>query len=150
MPSAVFDSNVLVSGPLKRHRGGIPDQIIRQPERYELHLAEAILKETRRVLQYPRIRRKAQLIEEEIDEYLDGLRAVATIHMNLPRLDVIADDPDDNVILACAVVAQTDYIVSGDPHLLNLGAYEDIQIIRPAAFLARIQGADNGDSMNDS
>lgn len=150
MPSVVFDSNVLVSGLLKRHRGGVPDQIIRQPEKYELHLAEEILSETRRVLHYPRIQKKAQLSEEEIDEYLDDLRSIATLHTNLPDVDVIAADPDDNLILACALAADADYIISGDPHLTDLGEYEDIQVIRPAAFLEMLKTSGASEEGDDN
>lgn len=37
---------------------------------------------------------------------------------------VIADDPDDDSILACAVAGHADPIVSGDRHLLRLKEYE--------------------------
>ena len=37
--------------------------------------------------------------------------------------------------LACAVEGEADYIVSGDQHLLKLGAFKGIQIITPAQFL---------------
>jgi len=35
-------------------------------------------------------------------------------------------DPDDDLFLRCALVADAAYIVSGDSHLLDLGIYEDI------------------------
>lgn len=50
---AVLDTNVLVSGLIKRRRGGIPDQIIRQTAKYQLCLSEEIFEETHRVLHYP-------------------------------------------------------------------------------------------------
>jgi putative PIN family toxin of toxin-antitoxin system len=37
-------------------------------------------------------------------------------------LDVIAKDPDDNHVLACAVAGKADFIVTGDKHLLNLSS----------------------------
>lgn len=48
---------------------------------------------------------------------------------------VIADDPDDDSILACAVVGQADLIISGDRHLLQLKEYAGIPIVRPMDFL---------------
>lgn len=44
---------------------------------------------------------------------------------------VIAADPDDDHVLACAVAGQADLIVSGDKHLLGLGGrYNGIAIVR--------------------
>ncbi|MGB5063846.1 MAG: putative toxin-antitoxin system toxin component, PIN family [Candidatus Competibacter sp.] len=48
---------------------------------------------------------------------------------------VIADDPDDDHILACAVAGKAAIIVSGNKHLLRLKEYEGIPIVRPMDFL---------------
>ncbi|MCC6659090.1 MAG: putative toxin-antitoxin system toxin component, PIN family [Rhodocyclaceae bacterium] len=46
---------------------------------------------------------------------------------------VVANDADDDHVLACALAAQADLIVSGDKHLLGLGgAYQGIRIASPA------------------
>lgn len=52
-----------------------------------------------------------------------------------PTLHVVADDPDDDKFLDCAVAAQAEIIVSGDEHLLSLGSFQGIQILTPAAFV---------------
>ena len=54
---------------------------------------------------------------------------------------VIADDPDDNHVLACAVEGNADLIVSGDRHLLMLKEYEGIPIVRPVDFLRTLGSA---------
>jgi hypothetical protein len=51
------------------------------------------------------------------------------------EVDVVAADPSDNMVLACAVEGHADYIVSGDTHLLSLREYAGIPIITAAAFL---------------
>lgn len=38
-------------------------------------------------------------------------------------------DPDDDAVLACAVAAHADFIVSGDADLLVLGAFSGIPIV---------------------
>ena len=48
---------------------------------------------------------------------------------------MIADDPDDNAVLACAKEGDAAYIVTGDAHLLRLGTYEGITILTPVQFL---------------
>lgn len=51
--------------------------------------------------------------------------------LSVPR--VVADDADDDHVLACAVAARADLIVSGDKHLLGLGDnYQGIAILTPA------------------
>lgn len=140
MLKAVLDTNVLVSGLLKRGRGGVPDQILRRLEKYQLFCAKEILEETRRVLHYPRIQKKHRLTDEEIRQYLTYLRSVAVLVEDLPALEVIHEDPDDNVILACAVKAKADYLVSGDPHLKRLRTYRGVRIVSPAEFLKILQG----------
>jgi len=44
-------------------------------------------------------------------------------------------DPNDDVILASAIAAQADYLVSRDKDLLSRRAYDDISIISPEEFL---------------
>ena len=50
----------------------------------------------------------------------------------------VARDPDDDHVLACALAASADLIVSGDSELLNMKAYQGIPIVSPAEALARI------------
>jgi uncharacterized protein len=44
------------------------------------------------------------------------------------------------MVLACALDGNADYIVSGDSHLTDLREYRGIQIVRPAAFVALLDG----------
>lgn len=55
---------------------------------------------------------------------------------------VIADSDDDQV-LACALAGNADYVVSGDPHLLEIHEYNDIPILTASEFLSLL------DSQND-
>ena len=41
----------------------------------------------------------------------------------------VPNDADDDHVLACAVAAQADYIVSGDRHLLDIKEFQGIQIV---------------------
>ena len=51
------------------------------------------------------------------------------------RVNAVREGPDDNRILECALAADADVIVSGDRHLLKLGAHEGITILTPRDFL---------------
>jgi predicted nucleic acid-binding protein len=54
------------------------------------------------------------------------------------ELDVVLDDPDDDMVVECAVEGKAAYIVSGDKHLLNLKEYEGIVIVRANEFLGLV------------
>lgn len=54
---------------------------------------------------------------------------------------VIAADPDDDLILACAVKGAATHLVTYDPHFDFLGgSYRGIQILRPLGFLYLLRG----------
>ena len=98
----------------------------------ELAISDAILDEFSRIL-HDKL--------EWSNDCLNSMRAeVATSTRRVPStetLDVVKADPDDNRILECAVAARSDVIVTGDAHLLQLGAYRGIKIMKVADFLGR-------------
>lgn len=51
-----------------------------------------------------------------------------------PELPAVARDPDDDAVLAAAVVAAADSIVTGDRDLLDLESHRGIPIVTPAVF----------------
>lgn len=50
----------------------------------------------------------------------------------------VCRDPDDDEVLALAIAAKVDLIVSGDNDLLSLGNFEGVPIIAPAHAVRRI------------
>ena len=71
---------------------------------------------------------------EVIQRMLAALRKHARLVPGRLDLEVIAEDPDDDQVIIAAVEGSVDYIVSGDRHLRDLGAYQGIRIISPAEF----------------
>ena len=54
---------------------------------------------------------------------------------DLPAVRAVPDDPKDDPIIATAVAAKADYLVTGDrAHLLPIGQYEGIRIVSPREF----------------
>ncbi len=49
----------------------------------------------------------------------------------IPR---VCRDRGDDRILACAVAARAEFLVSGDDDLLDLSAFQRIRILRPRDF----------------
>ena len=61
---------------------------------------------------------------------------MAELVTDLPTLRAVPDDPKDDMVVATAVAAKADYLVTGDRrHLLPIGSYEGIQIVTPRQFL---------------
>lgn len=51
-------------------------------------------------------------------------------------------DADDDAVIACAIAAQADMIVTGDRHLLEIHPFRDIAILTPADALQRLTAGD--------
>lgn len=47
----------------------------------------------------------------------------------------VATHPEDDLILAAAVSARADYLVTGDDQLQKLGGFEGVKIVSPREFL---------------
>ena len=66
-----------------------------------------------------------------VKPFVSRLRHIASIVTPTERITAVADDPDDNAILECAVAAQARLIVSADNHLRKLNPYQGIGITHP-------------------
>jgi putative PIN family toxin of toxin-antitoxin system len=134
----VLDANVLVNAVISSR--GAPAQILRlwEEERFDVLVSRPILEELERVLHYPRIQQKYDLLEEDVATFLRFMRSGAIIVEPNDKITVIERDPTDNRYLECAVAGGASYIVSGDQHLLELGEFRGIVILPPAGFLAAL------------
>jgi len=55
--------------------------------------------------------------------------------------EAVTGDPDDDLILACAIEAEMNVLVSGDRrHLLPVGEHRGVRVITPQALLAELRG----------
>ncbi|HEY4423985.1 MAG TPA: putative toxin-antitoxin system toxin component, PIN family [Pyrinomonadaceae bacterium] len=68
-----------------------------------------------------------------------GYAALASVIEPAEMEPVILADPDDDAVLACAVAAGSEVIVSGDSHLLTLKRYQDIRVLTARELVAEIQ-----------
>lgn len=109
----MLDSAILISAFLSE--GGLSFAILQQGKarKFIWCCTEEILQETRRVLvEELRIRKRYRYADEQVSDFLDGVRAVAVMAQSLPEIQVIERDPQDNKILACAVATQAGFIVN--------------------------------------
>jgi predicted nucleic acid-binding protein len=47
----------------------------------------------------------------------------------------VAPHPEDDLVLAAAVTAEADFLVTGDKRFLAVGSYAGVTILSPRAFL---------------
>ena len=70
-----------------------------------------------------------------MEVFINYLRNISTVVTHLPEIHVIERDPKDDIIISCAVAVSANYIISRDRDLLDLGNYQQIQIITPEDFM---------------
>jgi len=130
----VLDSVVAVSAFLT---DGLTAALVSEcQENVYLYTAEEILAEIRRVLlEKPHIRNRYTYSSETVEDFIKYLRDISTVVVQLPEIRVIERDPKDDMIVSCAVAVGADYIISRDRDLLDLGNYQQIQIVTPEQFM---------------
>ena len=133
----VLDTNVLVSGLLWR---GPPHELIQQARSGRMTIVSStdLLVEFGAVIRRRKFRPALGRSRTDVDRLLREVRHLVEIVRLTPALEVISRDPDDDVVLAVAVAARADLIVSGDIDLLILRSYRGIPIVDPASALAQI------------
>jgi len=137
--NVVLDTNVLVSAAISPK--GPPAEIIKawRAGRFSWVTSLSLLDELRRVLSSRRVRRYVAWSSQEAKEFVALAAEVARVVEPHRAIDVIAEDPADNLVLEAAAEAGADCIVSGDSHLLSLGEFEGIPILSPLRFLAALR-----------
>ena len=126
----VIDTNVFISA---FGWDGKPEAVLSLMEQRRIVncITSDIYNELRRVVAYPKLKFSPTLQVNILEFVFSWSRFVQPKN----TVAVIADDPDDDKFLACAVAANASAIISGDPHLLALGSYRSIPILTPAQFL---------------
>jgi putative PIN family toxin of toxin-antitoxin system len=136
MPTIVPDSTVLVSAFLAPH--GAADRVLdaAMANQVQLAVSAAILAETRRVLlTYRRLRQRYTYTDDEVEGFYALLGQAFILLTAFPPVSGVCRDPNDDMVLACAVAASAQYLVTRDKDLLVLQQYQGIMIVTPEAFL---------------
>jgi putative PIN family toxin of toxin-antitoxin system len=69
---------------------------------------------------------------------LDEVQKCSRLVTITGKLKAVSADPDDDMVLECALVGGATYIVTGDRHLLALGSFQGILIVKATDFLAMV------------
>jgi hypothetical protein len=138
----VLDTGILIAALITS--GTPPDMIYRawRKKRFELITSEWQLEEFRRVSRYPKLR--TYLKSADAGNLVNGLRREATVLSQLPTVD-LSPDPDDNPVLAMALAAHADILVTGDRRdLLALGTVGATRILSARQFVDELKISTDG------
>jgi len=139
----VLDTNVVISAFLWY---GTPTRLLEMVEEdaIQLFTSQALLDELSSILLHARklaapIRKTGLTAEEIFIEY----QRLSTLVTAQKLTKKICRDADDDAVLACALAAKAEIIISGDKDLLVLHSFREIPILKPAdavKYLQKIKG----------
>ena len=134
----VLDTNVLVSAFLWQ---GVPGRLIELATEQEIQLvtSRVLLDELADVLPRKKLAKKVAATGLTPAQIVLNYRRLAQLITARKLSQAVSRDADDDHVLACAIAAQADLIVSGDEHLLSLKIHQNIPILTPAEALRSIE-----------
>ena len=125
----VVDTNIVVSAALKPV--SVPaDALFVALTSADLYISNEIFAEYDEALNRPKFGLPQSTIREILETISHNARIVKP-HMRLS----VADDPDDDKFLECALVCEADYLITGNlPDFPE--RFENTQIVSPREFLS--------------
>ena len=135
----VLDTNIVVAGLLWN---GPPRRLIEwaiEGEAVELFSSRALLDELAHTLGYSKFSARITAFGTSINALVTQYTALVSLVMpaSVPR--VVANDGDDDHVIAAAVAARAELIVTGDrKHVLPIGSHQDIAIVTAREVVDRL------------
>ena len=125
----VLDTNIFISGIFWK---GSSNKVILNLREGKVTLVTSlkIISEIIKVLKDFKIR----LLDDMIKEWVDLIVRNSIIVEPKERIEIVKDDPKDDIFIETAVAGNVDYIISQDNHLLKLKEFRGIKIITPEEF----------------
>jgi putative PIN family toxin of toxin-antitoxin system len=131
----VLDTNIVVSGLLWK---AAPRQVLdaAREQHITLYTSSVLLDELAEVLSREHLASVIAAHQASPAFLMQRYAMLAQLVMPASIGRVVVQDIDDDAIIACALGADAELIVSGDAHLLNLKRYQAIDIVSATAALA--------------
>ena len=134
----VLDTNTVVSGFLW---GEAPRALIEaaMDERIELFTCATLIEELAGILPRQKFAQRLVAKQLSIPALIERYSALAEIVETAMLSGPVSPDPDDDVVLATALAAHAELIVSRDKHLRNLKHFHRIPILNATDALHHIE-----------
>jgi len=131
---AVADTNIVVSALLWR---GAPHRLFGRIESAEIafYTSRVLIAELADVLPRRKLARAVRATGKSVERLVSEYEAIAQLVKPRALRAPVSRDPDDDHVLACALGARAQLIVSGDMDLRILKTYRGIRIASPAEAL---------------
>jgi putative PIN family toxin of toxin-antitoxin system len=131
---AVIDTNIIIRALIKP-TGTVGPVLgrLRNGEFTAIY-SDAILEEMLAKLALPRISKKYQIRESDIEDLL-ALLALRGELVNPSRSVQVCRDPSDDMFIAAALEGKAEWVVTGDQDLLTLEKFERVRFVSPRIFL---------------
>lgn len=138
----VLDTNVVISGLLW---SGTPRRVfdLAEKEGLTLYTSDEMLEELADTLVKDKFRKRIEKLGVTPTSLVAQYRDACLHVLPVPIYTVLSSDRDEECVLECAVAAGADIIVSGDHHLLDLVAFQGIQILTPGEAVDHITNQRN-------
>lgn len=139
----VLDTNTAISGLLWH---GTPGKLVDAARSQSISLCTSavLLAELRGVLAREKFAKQLETRGLSAVAVFNGYAALTTVVVPAIIHPTIINDPSDDAILACAIGAKAELIVSGDRHLLDLQEYEGTRIVTAVEAVKRIASLARG------
>ena len=123
----VLDTNVVASAMLW---GGAPRLLLQtaHEKRIDIFTSTPMLLELTGILARPKFAGKITASGFSIDQLVERYAQLASLirPAAMPR---VAPDPDDDVVIATALAAKAECVVTGDKPLLSVAEYQGVRIV---------------------
>ncbi|MDA8383501.1 MAG: putative toxin-antitoxin system toxin component, PIN family [Betaproteobacteria bacterium] len=136
----VVDTNVLVSAFLWN---GTPGRLIELAGEkvVRLYVSRVLLDELAATLNKKKLTRPVAATGLTVRQMVANYRRISTLVTARILTQQASRDADDDAVLACALAAKADAIVSGDRDLLDLKTFQNIPIITATQVLSQFSPA---------
>ena len=128
--TVVFDTNILLSALLSPNGKPFRCLALAKIGQIESVTCQEILDEFAEKLLL-----KFQFSEDMTQLAVDEVKSFSRLVSITGNLKAVPDDPDDDMVIDCAVIGKATHIVTGDKYLLALSNYQQILIMKATNFV---------------
>lgn len=137
---AVLDTNIFVAAALSKNPSSPTREVMDRWKRGEfvLMICSPLAREI-----IEKLLERASPADKILEVVETLARSAEWVEVPEDKIEDILSDPDDNIVVACAVEGRANYLVTYDPHFDPLGGdHKGVKIVKAIPFLEVLRGED--------